>query len=101
NEQLTSLNELEEQKKNYRLAIDQYVANEQDYRKVLEAHQATLVDYIEQLQLLHGQLQQKVNSWYSEDSQEMKQVSNHRKTLHAYGGVANSDVIPYYFDEKK
>lgn len=46
-------------------------------------------------------LQSEIDSLYNSDAQEMRQVSQKRKTLKAYGGLYNSDVVPLYFDEKK
>ena len=57
--------------------------------------------YIEKLQLLNSKVQPLLESWYSNASVDMKQVSTHRRILNSYGGTQSSDFISYYVDSKK
>ena len=100
-EKIAIFEQLELQKQGCKSSIEQIAADEQSYRTEVANHREKIIQYIEQLQLIHERLQQQISNWYNADSQEMKQVKNQRKTLQAYGGLNDSDVISYYFDEKK
>jgi len=100
-EQLEAIQQLEEQKSIYKVAIEQLSTRKLNDGDIIAANYDTLMAYIERIQLLNAQLQQVIMDWYNEDSQTMKQVSVQRKTLQSYGGVNDSDVISYYFDERK
>lgn len=100
-EQLEAIQQLEEQKSNYKSTIDQLSATNLNEEDNIAANRDAMMTYIEQIQLLNAQLQQVIMNWYSEDSTTMKQVSVQRKTLQSYGGINDSDIISYYFDEKK
>lgn len=100
-EQLSELQKLEKKKQNYQTVITQVTADDQIYQLIASKHQSVLIRYIEQLQLFNEQLTAHITGWYGEDSEGMKQVADHRKTLQAYGGLYNSDIVSYYFDEKK
>jgi len=100
-DQLTQIIVLEKDKKDYQSAIDQFHQNQEEFDAIITVHRSEIKQYIERLQAMTVELQRIINSWYRNDSQTMKQVSLHRKTLLSYGGVNRSDIISYYFDEKQ
>lgn len=100
-EQLEAVQQLEERKSIYKVTIEQLSTIKLNDGDFIAANYDALMAYIEKIQLLNAQLQQVIKDWHSEDSHTMKQVSVQRKTLQSYGGVNDSDVISYYFDERK
>lgn len=100
-EKIAVFEQIEIQKQSCKTVIEQMVADEQNYRIEVENDQEQLIQCIVQTQLVHERLHQHISNWYNENSQEMKQMKNQRKTLQAYGGLNDSDVLSYYFDEKK
>lgn len=72
-----------------------------DYIKQDERLTAELQDRIQSIQDKTNHLTLLITSLYEQASKSMKQVNTHLKTLHSYGGINNSDSIPYYFDVKK
>jgi hypothetical protein len=99
--QLSQLQELEQEKRQYQLVIDQINADTIKYEFIIANYRDDVAACIKELQRLNATLQLTVKSWYNEDSKIMKQVSVQRKTLQSYGGVNDTDVISYYFDEKR
>jgi len=99
--QLSQLQELEQEKRQYQSMIEQISIDTVTYRLIVENYREDIEACIKGLQQLNNALQLAITSWYNEDSKAMKQVSIHRKTLHSYGGVNDVDVISYYFDEKR
>jgi len=100
-EQLDEVKSLEEKKVNYISNINQTRLNSVLYESIIEAHRETVAHYINKLSELNAILIQRINELYAEASRDMKNVATQRKTLQSYGGVNYSDVISYYFDEKK
>jgi len=100
-EQLDEINNLEKKKVNYRIIIDQIRLNTDLYNSIIELHSEVVELHLNQLRQLNATLIQQINKLYSEASKDMKQVTTQRRTLQSYGGVNYSDVISYYFDEKK
>ncbi|MCR8660509.1 hypothetical protein [Paenibacillus endoradicis] len=100
-DQLDQINQLELQKLPHTATINVIRADSSDYDTITQSHLTELTNYIEELQRLNQQLQDIINSWYSDNSISMKQVSSHRRTLQSYGGVNYSDVISYFIDDKK
>lgn len=100
-EQLDEIKSLEEGKTKCISSINQIRLNGELYNRIIEEHSETVARYIEQLSELNETLIQRINLLYAEASKSMKQVTTQRRTLQSYGGVNFSDVISYYFDEKK
>lgn len=100
-EQLMHIHELEQLKKSYQNEIELISQNKAEYDHIVANHRNEITALISRLQAQINQLQEMISNWYREDSHIMKQVSDQRRTLQSYGGVNNSDVISYYFDEKK
>lgn len=100
-EQIDEIRELEHQKLEPKAYINEIRMDDQLYDEIATNNQSEILAYIQELQVMNTQLQHILNSWYSDASSEMQQVSVHRKTLQTYGGVNYSDVISYYFDDKK
>lgn len=100
-EQIDEIRELELQKVDSKASINGIRMHDQLYDEIVINHEAEISAYIQELQSMNIQLQLIFESWYSEASSEMQQVSVHRKTLQTYGGVNYSDVISYFVDDKK
>ncbi|MCM3635951.1 hypothetical protein [Paenibacillus camelliae] len=100
-EQLDEIKSLEEGKSKCISSINQIRLNVELYNGIIEEHSETVFRYIEQLSELNETLIQRINLLYAEASKSMKRVTTQRRTLQSYGGVNFSDVISYYFDEKK
>jgi len=98
-ENLDEIHRIESDKQQLRTAIDELI--KQNGYSLTEHQKQQLIQIIELLQLKTNQLQNQVTALYEENSKSMKQVSTHRKTLKAYGNIQNSDIVSFYFDEKK
>lgn len=100
-EQLDHIDNLEKKKIDFFSNINRIRLDTNLYDNIVEVHRETIAHYIEKLRVLNDTLIQRINELYAEASKSMKQVATQRKTLQSYGGVNYSDVISYYFDEKK
>lgn len=98
--QLDEIKSLEDKKVEYISYINQ-TRLDPHYDRVIDNHRETVTHYINQLSEMNDILIKRINELYAEASRDMKQVTTQRKTLQSYGGVNYSDVISYYFDEKK
>ncbi len=100
-DQIVEFQALELQKQECQAVIERIASDIQVYSSIADKHREQIITFIEQLQTVHNRLQQHITNQHAEDSQEMKKVANLRKTVQAYGGLNNSDIISYYFDEKQ
>lgn len=100
-DQLDQIRQLEQQKIQYKNAINTIRADSANYEAVIHSHLTELSSCMDELRHLNQQIQVILNTWYSEDSSTMKQVYSHRRTLQTYGGVNYSDVISYFIDDKQ
>jgi hypothetical protein len=100
-EQIDDIRELDRQTIVPKASINRIRMEDQLYNDIVVNNRVEITAYILEMQAINAQLQHIFNEWYSEASNEMQQVSVHRKTLQTYGGVNYSDTVSYYFDEKK
>lgn len=100
-EQFDEIKTLEEKKVKHFSDINHTRLNTDLYESLMEKHSGTIAQYIDELRELNDVLIQRINELYAEASRSMRQVTTQRKTLQSYGGVNYSDVISYYFDERK
>lgn len=100
-DQLDTIMEYEPQKEIVKSEVDRMYAETMQQNAIESTQSQLIINKVEQIAQLNQQLHTIILNWYEESSHEMKQVSTHRKTLHSYGGVNNSDIISYYFDKKQ
>lgn len=100
-EQFDEIKTLEEKKVKHFSDINHTRLNTDLYESFVERHSETITQYIDELRELNDVLIQRINELYAEASRSMRQVTTQRKTLQSYGGVNYSDIISYYFDERK
>jgi|GEM_PF-1104441 len=100
-EQIDQMKILEQQKISYKASINMLRLKYPYLDQVSDEESQQLTSYITELKQLNEEVHAILHQWYTEDSNDMKNVNSQRKTLSSYGGVHNSEILSYYIDYKK